>query len=374
LLFKDVFGLEKQKQQLLQNLEQGRLAHAQLFLGNEGGGNLALALALVQRIYCTNPSENDACGVCSSCIKNQKFIHPDVHFSFPTINTNPSKPSCSDDYISEWRALLGETSYFNETEWLQKISSNENKQLKVTAKETQEILRKLSLKAYEGEAKTLIMWLPEHLRNESNKLLKIIEEPPQKTYFILVAYNYDSLLPTITSRTQLLKVPAYSPGEIQAFLTEKYHLEAERAENIGFLSDGSINEAIKLVESVENNYSDMFRDWMLACFKNDLYTVSALTEQIAKLGRNQIQIFLKNGLRILRESLMYSTVPNYEIRFEENAKNFIMKFSSTLNAHYIERSYEQINNVVYHIMRNANAKISLFNLSLELRKNFIRKR
>lgn len=370
MLFKNVFGLEKQKQQLIQNLQQDRLAHAQLFLGNEGGGNLALALALVQRIYCTNPSENDSCGTCSSCIKNQKLTHPDVHFSYPTVGSK----EISTNFLEPWREMVNDNPYFSTTDWISRIAKDENKTPNITREETRSILSKLSLKPFEGEAKTLIIWMPEYLREAGNSLLKFIEEPPHKTYIILVASNFDALLTTITSRTQLLKVPTYTAEDIRLYLTKKYHLEEDKAENISFLSDGSINEAIKLVESVENNFSEMFRDWMLACYTNDLYTVSNLTDQMAKLGRNQIQLFLKNGLRILRESLLYSTIPNYEIRFEENAKNFIVKFSKTLNAQHIERSYEQINDVVYHIMRNANAKISLFNLSLELRKNFIRKR
>ncbi|MEY2923521.1 MAG: hypothetical protein RLZZ337_61 [Bacteroidota bacterium] len=369
--FSEVHGLADIKKKLLQNHKQNRLAHAQLFLGPEGSGNLALALALTQLIYCKNPTEEDSCGECGSCQKITKYVHPDVHFSFPTISTG-SKPSCSDDFIKEWREILSDSPYFTETEWVQKISDNENKQLNITAKETLEIIKKLSLKAYEGDAKTLIIWLPEHLRNESNKLLKIIEEPPQKTYFILVANNYDSLLPTITSRTQLVKLPAYSEQEVSSFLSNKYHLDHKKAENLAFLAEGNLNTAIKLVESVEDNYSQLFREWMLACFKNQLKQVGIITDDIAKLGRTQIQLFLKNGLKILRESLLYKTIDNYEIKFEGEYKDFIKKFSNTINAQTVEQSYQQINETIYHIQRNANAKISLFNLSLSLSQNFIR--
>ena len=371
--FSEVHGLEGIKEKLVKNYQQNRLAHAQLFLGPEGSGNLAMALALTQLIYCQNPKEDDSCGECSSCQKISKFVHPDVHFSFPTISTG-SKPTCSDDFISQWRELLSESKYFNETDWVQKISDNENKQLNITAKETLEIIKKLSLKAYEGKAKTLIIWMPEHLRNESNKLLKIIEEPPQKTYFILVAYNYDSLLPTITSRTQLVKMPAYTEEEVADFLGKKYHLENKKAESLAFLAEGNLNNAIKLVESVEDNYSELFRKWMLACYTNRILEVGKITDEIAKLGRTQIQLFLKNGLKILRESLLYKTIDNYEIKFEGEYTDFIRKFSNTINAQTVEKSYEQINETIYHVQRNANAKISLFNLSLGLRQNFIRKK
>ena len=204
--------------------------------------------------------------------------------------------------------------------------------------------------------------------------MKIIEEPRQKTYFILVGHDFDSLLSTITSRTQLVKIPAYSNDEIVSFLSTKYHLESHKAQNIAFLSEGNMNSAINLVESVENNYAELFRNWMLACYKNNLNEAAGLMDEVAKLGRTQIQLFLKNGLKILRESLLFKTIDNYEIKFEGEYKEFIQKFSSTLNARHIENSYTQINETIYHIQRNANAKISLFNLSLALRHNFIRKR
>jgi DNA polymerase-3 subunit delta' len=372
--FSEVHGLADIKKKLLQNFRLNRLAHAQLFLGPEGSGNLAMALALTQLIYCQDPTEDDSCGICSSCQKIGKFMHPDVHFSFPSISTPGSKPSTSDDFIKQWREILTETPYFNETDWVQKISDNENKQLNITAKETLEIVKKLSLKAYEGKAKTLIIWLPEHLRNESNKLLKIIEEPPQKTYFILVASNYDSLLPTITSRTQLVKSPAYTELEVADFLGKKYHLDHQKAESLAFLAEGNLNSATKLVESVEDNYAQLFREWMLACYGNKIKDVGRITDDIAKLGRTQIQLFLKNGLKILRESLLYKTIDDYEIKFEGEYKDFIRKFSNTINAQLVEKSYEQINETIYHVQRNANAKISLFNLSLGLRQNFIRKK
>ena len=190
----------------------------------------------------------------------------------------------------------------------------------------------------------------------------------------MVASNYDSLLPTITSRTQLVKIPAYNEEEVADFLGKKYHLDHKKAESLAFLAEGSLNNAIKLVESVEDNYAQLFREWMLACYGNKIKDVGRITDDIAKLGRTQIQLFLKNGLKILRESLLYKTIDDYEIKFEGEYKDFIRKFSNTINAQLVEKSYEQINETIYHVQRNANAKISLFNLSLGLRQNFIRKK
>lgn len=370
MLFKDVHGHDELKHKLIQNIRNERVPHAQLFLGPEGSGNLGLALATTQMIYCENPSEYDSCGICSSCIKISKLTHPDVHFSFPTVGAR----EVSSSFLTEWREMVDNSTYFNAVDWTSKIAKDENKTLNITKEESRDIISKLSLKPFEGEAKTLILWMPEYLQNVGNSLLKIIEEPPQKTYFMLVAHNFDALLTTITSRTQLVKVPAYTHEDVMRYLIERYQLDQSRAENISFLSEGNLNAAITLVESVENNYAEMFRTWMLACYQNNLQVVAATMDELAKLGRTQIQLFLRNGLKILRESLLFKHVDNYEIKFEGEYKDFIKKFSNTLNANYIEQSYELINDVIYHIGRNANAKIALFNLSLALRHNFIRKR
>jgi len=372
LKFESVYGLGFLKEKLISNVKHERLAHAQLFLGPEGSGKLGLALALTQYLYCSERNESDSCGVCSSCRKISSFTHPDVHFTYPTVSS--SKEPISANFIETWRSKLKESTYFNTSEWIKDIAADENKKPNITRRETREIISKLSLKPYEGEAKTLIIWMPEYLRNESNALLKLIEEPPQKTYFILVAENSDALLATITSRTQLVKIPKYTEEETATFLRDKYALEHKKAEQIAYLSEGNFRKAIDLVESVEDNYSEMFRDWMLACYSNNLAKVSKLADELHKLGRVQLQIFLTNGLSILRESLLYKTIDNYQIKAEQDQQDFIKKFSSTLNAMCIEKSYEQINEVIYHIQRNANGKIAIFNLSLQLRYNFVRKK
>ncbi|PCJ64949.1 MAG: hypothetical protein COA58_11805 [Bacteroidetes bacterium] len=369
-----IYGLQKIKQKLLANVRDNRLPHAQLFLGPEGSGKLGLALALTQYLYCSNKSETDSCGECSSCRKISSHTHPDVHFTFPTVVKSSGKEPVSNDFLEAWRKELQESIYFNTSDWIKNIADDENKKPNITRKETRDIISKLSLKPYEGEAKTLIIWMPEYLAGQSNALLKLIEEPPQKTYFILVAENSDALLATITSRTQLVKIPKYTEEETMAFLQAKYSLDPQKAEQIAYLAEGNFRKAIDLVESVEDNYSEMFRDWMLACYSNNLKTVSSLVDSMHKLGRVQLQIFLTNGLSILRESLLYKTIDNYTIKAEKDQQDFIRKFSGTLNAACIEKSYEQINEVIYHIQRNANAKIAIFNLSLNLRYNFVRKK
>jgi DNA polymerase-3 subunit delta' len=370
--FEEVLGLEGIKAKLRSSVLNDRLPHALLLLGPEGSGKLPLALALAQYLYCSNRTETDSCGVCSSCRKISSHTHPDIHFTYPTIVKSASKKPVSTDFIEEWRKEVSNNVYLNTEDWRRAISDNENKAPNITREETREILTKMSMKPYEGEAKTLIIWMPEYLAEQSNMLLKVIEEPPQKTYVILVAENSDRLLATITSRTQLIKIPNYTESETQNYLQQKYNLESKKAEQLAYLSEGNIRKAIELVESVEDNYSDLFRDWMLACYGNNLKKVMDITEELHKLGRVQLQHFLTNGLSILRESLLYKNIADYQIKAEADQRDFIKKFSSTLNAAYIEKSYEQINEVIYHIQRNANAKIALFNLSLNLRYNFIR--
>jgi DNA polymerase-3 subunit delta' len=368
----EVHGLAKQKEHLLKSISTNRLPHAQLFLGPAGSGKLSLAHAITQYLYCADRTTTDSCGECSSCRKISSYTHPDVHYSFPTVTKTVGKKPKSDDFIEEWRTMNKKDHYFSTADWIGTIADNENKTPNITREETHSIMSKLALKPYEGEAKTLIIWMPEYLQKESNALLKLIEEPAQKTYFILVAENSDELLTTITSRTQLLKVPGYTYAGTQDFLQKKYNLDPTKAEQISYLAEGNLRRAMELVESVEDNYSALFRDWMLACFSNNLKKAGDLSDTLNKLGRVQLQIFLKNGLNILRESLLYKMIDNYQIKAEKDQQEFIKKLSKTLNASCIEKSYEQINEVIYHIQRNANGRLALYNLSLKLRYNFIR--
>lgn len=372
--FAEVPGLEKLKAKLIQSIKANKLPHAQLFLGPQGSGKLMLAYALTQYLYCTNRNDSDSCGECSSCRKVASHTHPDVHYSYPVTNPGTStKKPISTDYIEQWRTFNEEDSFFNISDWVGLIAKDENKQPNIYREETRAIISKLSLKPYEGEAKTLIIWMPEYLKNESNVLLKLIEEPPQKTYFILVAEDSDELLTTITSRTQLIKVPRYTEQETITYLKEKYKLETSKAEQLGYLAEGNFRRATQLVESVEDNYGNIFREWMVACYTNNLVKAYEIADSMTKQGRVQSQLFLTNGLSILRESLLYKMVDNYQIKAEKEQQDFIKKFSSTLNAACIEKSYEQINEVIYHIKRNANGRLALFHLSLNLRYNFVRK-
>src|SRR5579872_3918083 len=244
-MFKNVIGQSQVKQHLVELVQSNRLSHALLFLGPEGSGALPMALAFAQYVVCENKTDEDACGVCPSCAKAKQLVHPDIHFTYPVIPKKAGDKPVSSDYGAEWREFIHQYPYGNAYDWLQFIGA-ENKQGNITAQECNDIIHKLSLKSFESGYKILIMWMPEYLGNEGNKLLKLIEEPPANTLFLLVAETESLILQTILSRTQLVKVPLPETADIEKALMEKSGLEQTRARQIAVLSEGNYHEALQL--------------------------------------------------------------------------------------------------------------------------------
>ncbi|RZK65896.1 MAG: hypothetical protein EOO92_25830, partial [Pedobacter sp.] len=235
--FKDVVGQEDIKVHLINTVKSDRISHAQLFLGPEGSGSLALAFAYAQFISCENKQETDSCGECASCRKYQKLIHPDLHFSYPFFAKHKEDTALT--FIEEWRKAFLANPYLSLDEWREQLSAD-NKQANINIAECHSIIQKLSLKPFESEYKVLIMWLPEFLEKEGNSLLKIIEEPSHKTLFLLVAQNQDQLLNTILSRTQIVKVPKQKNQDVCEFLTTKHQVSEDKAKQIAYLSNGNL--------------------------------------------------------------------------------------------------------------------------------------
>ena len=224
MFFKDIIGQEEAKRRLIKEAKEGKIAHARLFCGPEGIGKLPLAIAFARYLSCQNPGEDDACGTCPNCIKYNKLAHPDLHFVFPVIKKK-NKDTVSDDYIAEWRAFVGQNPYFNLNMWLEEMGA-ENQQAQIFVKESDEIVRKLSLKSSQGGYKIMIIWLPEKMNTEcSNKLLKLLEEPPTQTIFLLVSENPDMLLATIQSRTQRFSLYGIEEDKIANKLQEQYGIQ-----------------------------------------------------------------------------------------------------------------------------------------------------
>lgn len=364
--FKDVIGQEYLKKKLVEEVQHDRISHAQLFLGPEGCGNLALALAYAQYINCENKGTTDSCGVCNSCIKAQKLIHPDIHFSFPVVSKKSGKGAISNDYINEWRSFLEESSYQGIYQWLQFIQA-ENKQGNITVDECREIIRKLSLKTYEGSNKVMIIWMPEYLGHIGNVLLKIIEEPADNTIFILVAEDLDKILNTIISRTQLVKVPAINDTAISQHLMQHFSLNAEEAKRVAYLSDGNFNETKTIIEDASNINETVLKEWLNACFKHNRAAMIDWVEGIAREGREKQKNFLKYLTFILRESVImqYDSSLNRAEGSENQIAGTLQKMLGMEKIGYFVNKIDQAH---FHIERNANPKILFFNLSIQLAK------
>lgn len=366
--FEEIPKLESVKRKLTFGVQNNRIPHAQLFLASEGNNGLAMALAYVQYIYCADKKDNDSCGSCSSCIKIQKLTHPDVHFSYPVIGAE----QMSTQYISEWREAVLEKKNLVLDDWVKYISKEENKKVNITAEEVRSIIKRLSYKPFEGDANTLIIWLPEYLGREGNMILKLLEEPPQKTYFILVSENSENILTTIKSRTQLVKFPKYTDEEITEIISDRLQLDKTQAQKVAYLADGNLVKAEKLIQELEDDYSEMVRRYLLACYKNDLVEIMKMSDELVKAGRIQVELFLETSLKVLREVLVFQQIENYQIKYREAYVDFITKLSKVLNANFVEEIYSRINESIYHISRNSNGKMTLFNLALEIRYYFIR--
>ena len=242
MLFKDVIAQQELKEQLIKTIKSNKVSHAQLFCGQEGSGHFAMAVAYTQYLLCQNRAE-DSCGTCSSCVKIQQLAHPDVHFSFPVHLSKTNKITQSDDVIKEFREMISQSPYIGISHW-NEFLGNQNKQGIIAVKESEAIIKKLSLKAFEGSYKILIMWLPELMNKEAaNKLLKLIEEPPKKTIFLLVADSADKIIDTILSRTQKVNFLNLKAEEIKMNLISRHQLSNEKAEYCANLADGNFHKA-----------------------------------------------------------------------------------------------------------------------------------
>lgn len=371
--FKDIIGHESVKTRLINSVNNGRISHAQLFLGPEGCGNLPMAIAYAQYISCQNKGTNDSCGQCESCIKYQKLIHPDLHFVFPVASSAEVKDKpTSTKYISQWREAILDEPYLSLANWQNRIETG-NKQLLISKNESESILKVLSLKTYESEYKIMIIWYPERFNIASgNKLLKIIEEPPSKTLFILVAQDTEQIISTILSRTQLVKVGRIKEDILQAELEKKYSIESSVAHKIAHQSDGNLITAKKLIEhsSTEEEFHELFKIWMRSAFKGEVAGLITWSENMAStsFGREKQKQFLKYALHLFRESLIKNYGDPEMERTANNELKFLSNFAPYIHGANCIEIIELFDNASYHIERNANPKILFLDISLKLTK------
>jgi len=368
--FKDIPGREEVAARLVKSVNNSRVSHAQLFTGAEGSGKFEMAVAYAQFIGCHARSDSDSCGVCPSCVKYSKLIHPDLHFVFPIIKSKKFTDPVCDNYLPEWRSFILGTPFISIAGWLEALEV-ENAQAMIYAAEASEILRKLSLKTYEAEYKVMIIWLPERMhQTAANKLLKIIEEPPEKTLFLLISDEPEKIIPTILSRCQLIKFPAIKEEDTAQFISEKYSTDMGRAGEIAHVSKGNLARAIALAESGDatSDHLESFRSLMRHAWKRDVANLLAWSEEVAASGRELQKSFLLYCLDLIRNNFVMNrnNGKNDLTNMTGAETDFSSKFYPFVNMNNIEKLYEEFNKAHYHIESNGNAKIVFLDLSLQV--------
>lgn len=369
--FSDVIGQDKVKEQLRASVLSGRIPHAQMFQGPEGSGTLPLAIAYAKFIACTNRSEKDACGVCPSCSKFKQLAHPDLHFAFP-VNTSKTikKDPVSDDYISVWRQTVIENPYFLANQWYNAMGI-ENKQGLISKNESEAIIRKLSLKSFESEYKFLILWLPEKMNATSaNMLLKLVEEPPQKTIFLFVSEVPAQVLLTISSRTQPVKLSRISDEDLKQHLITNENLSADEAYSVTRLSNGSYISALEVMHTSEDGAFNLenFTSIMRLCYMRNIPEISSWAESMAGAGRERLKNFFSYSLRIIRENFIMNLKNEDIVYLTKEEEAFSAKFHPFINGRNILEIASEFNAASADIERNGNAKIVLFDMSLKIVK------
>jgi DNA polymerase III subunit delta' len=365
MLFKEIIGQQAIKERLTRSVKEARISHAQLFLGPEGAGCLAMAVAYAQYISCKNKTEDDSCGNCSSCIKYNKLVHPDLHFVYPVALSKDVRTST--DVAGEWRNAFLDNPYITLFNWFELLSA-ENKQAVIGVEESGEILRKLSLTTYEAEYKIMIIWQAEKMNQAAaNKLLKILEEPPDKTLFLLVCESEDQLLRTIVSRTQLIKLTKINDQDLIQVLVDRHALTPEAAEKTAHLADGSYAEAMLLISENENAGQNLasFQKLMRASLKFDPKAVMSWIDEVSGAGRERQKNFLNYALHIMRESLVLNYADASLVKLGADEQEFVKKFSPFIHSNNVERFIDELNKAHYHMERNANAKILFMDLAFK---------
>lgn len=366
MYFRDIIGQEEAKRRLLKEVQEGRTPHARLFCGPEGTGKLPLAIAYARYLCCTNRGEDDACGRCPSCVKFDKLAHPDLHFVFPVVKRK-NKDTVSDDYMAEWREMLSKNPYTNLSLWLKEMGA-ENQQAQIYVKESDEIVRKLSLKSSEGGWKAVIVWLPEKMNTEcGNKLLKLLEEPPEQTVFLLVSEEPDALLTTIQSRTQRFNLYGIEEGEMAQRLCSQYGLTEKDATDIAHRSGGSFVKAMEAIHLNEDNewFFELFVSLMRLSYQRKIREMKQWAETLAAAGRERQKQFLLYAQRMIRENFVYNFGTPSLNYLNEEEQTFSGRFAPFVNERNVIGLMDELEEAQRHIEQNVNARMVFFDLALK---------
>ena len=368
MYFKDIIGQEEVKERLRQSARTGIVPHAQLFTEQGGAGAFALALAYARYLNCTERTETDACGHCPSCLKYDELAHPDLHFVFPIVTKKEKKKEVCDDYLHEWRGFLKGHPYFNLDNWLDYIEAG-NSQALIYSKESDEIIHKLSLKIYEAEYRTLIVWLPEKMHPTcANKLLKIIEEPPMRTVILMVSEAPDLIIGTIQSRAQRIPIRPIDTNSMVEAMRARFGLAPDDAKYVAHLASGNFLKAMETISLGEENkfFLEQFKAMMRNSWARNVKGMRALADTLAAIGRERQKNFLAYCQRLIRENFVYrfqSPELNY-MNLDE--ASFSAKFSPFVNERNVVELMEELAKAEQHITQNVNAKMVFFDLSLRI--------
>jgi DNA polymerase-3 subunit delta' len=363
--FSDIIGQQDVRKHLVEMISLNRLSHALLFTGKEGSGALPLAIAFSQYIICESPLDADSCGVCEACKKASDLVHPDIHFSFPVIPKKSGDKPVSTDYISEWREFISQYAYGNAYDWLQFIGA-ENRQGNITAQECNEIIHKLSLKSFESDYKVLVMWMPEYLEKEGNKLLKLVEEPPANTIFILVAENESMVLPTIVSRTQLVRVPPIAVEAIEQQLLLKAKITKDQARQIASVSNGNYRESLQMLQQANEDWQSLLRDWLNAIMKSGPVAQVKWIDEMSKHGREKQKQFLRYFNHLLAQAIKIQVLEGVNFPIPENERDFAERLNKMAGIEQQHAIIEELDKASFYIERNANAKMLFHALTIRL--------
>ncbi len=367
-----VIGQKALLQQLDELVQSGRMPHALLFTGPEGSGLLAVALHVAEALLCQSADVHSRpCGECPQCRMLRTWQHPDLHFSFPTYKpkgTSSDYKPVSDDFIKKWQQLLSRGTYFTLNEWLSEIEI-ENQQSIITVAESDALSRKLSLMSSQGGYKVVVMWLPERMNDAAaNKLLKLLEEPPAQTVFLLVSEHPERLIDTIVSRTQRISVPRLTHDDIEEALTQQRGIAPETAQRIARVAAGNWHKALEMLDAESENgeFLDLFITLMRQAYQRDVKALRQWSDQVSSLGREKQRRMLAYFLHLLRENFMYNFRNPQLCYMTEKEEQFATRFARFIHEGNILQMTDKIQTAIRDIGQNANPKIVFFDLSLSI--------
>lgn len=352
MLFSDVVGNEPLKNELRKQVSQGDIAHAQMFVGREGAGGLAMAIAFAQYLQCLDRSQNDACGECSACKRVSRIVHPDVEFSFPYYGREEN----STVFINNWREAINDNPYLMISDWMDK-NDWATKSPNIYKSEITNIIQRINQGRFEGNYKILILWLPEYLDKEGNRLLKLIEEPPPNTVFLMVAENVEKILPTILSRCRILPMSMMTINDIKDFLVKRYGETQEKAAMLASVSAGNISEAIRLQQKGIDEIPDMLFEFFKLCLKLNTEQIYQWTEKYAKLDKDGQRQFFLFGLSFLKLMLHSKYVDTKAIEFHPNLNKLGHYLLNNIKFNRFVEIKNLFDKSVYYLDRNVNVKI-----------------